>query len=54
MIVSYYDKHGYVRNKTVTTWTQAIMLASHKALDARSCPVIIASDEGHILYQVNK
>jgi hypothetical protein len=54
MIVSYYDKHGYVRNKTVNTWTQAIMLASRKALDERCCPVIIVSDEGHVLYQVNK
>lgn len=46
--------HGYARNKTVTTWTQALTLASRKALDERSCPVIIVSDEGHILYQVNK
>ena len=54
MIVSYYDRHGYVRNKTVNTWTQALTLASRKAMDERCCPVIIVSDEGHVLYQVNK
>ena len=54
MIVSYYDKHGHVRNETVNTWTQAIRLASRKALNERCCPVIIASDEGHVIYQVKK
>ena len=54
MIVSYYDTSGCVRNKPVSTWTDAIKLASRMALDERRCPVIIASDEGHILYQVNK
>lgn len=53
--VSYYDsKWGSIRNKTVNTWTQAITLASRKALNERCCPVIIVSDEGHLLYQVNK
>ena len=54
MIVSYYDRHGFVRNKTVSTWTQALTLASRKALDERCCPVIIATEDGHVLYQVNK
>jgi len=54
MIVSYYDKHGFVRNKTVSTWTQALTLASRKALDAKACPVIIVTEDGHVLYQVNK
>lgn len=55
LTVSYYDnKWGSLRNKTFNGWTQAVAFASRKALDERCCPVIIASDEGHVLYQVKK
>lgn len=55
MIVSYYDtQDGSIRNKAFNGWTQALTFASRKALVAKACPVIIVSDEGHVLYQVNK
>ena len=55
LTVSYYDtKDGSIRNKAFSGWSQALTFASRKALVAKACPVIIASDEGHVLYQVNK
>lgn len=54
MLVSYFDQHGYARTKTVPTWDRAIQLASQKALDPKACPVIIATEDGVVIYQVNK
>lgn len=53
-IVSYYDQSGRVRNKAQAAWSTAVDLASRKAVDPKACPVLICSEDGHLLWQVNK
>jgi hypothetical protein len=52
-IVSYYDAHGRVRNKSMPSYSQAERLASQKALDPKACPVILVDENGNIWKQVN-
>jgi hypothetical protein len=51
--VSYYDRHGIVRNKQIPAWSQAERLASEKAIDPKACPVIIVDQNGHVWKQIN-
>ena len=53
-IVSYYDALGQAHNKELPAWQQAVGFASRKATRPQACPVIIVSEDGHVLWQVNK